>query len=239
MKKSILNTTAFRYIFEVIVIVFSVTLSFYIQDVLNEREKIHLKNNGLDGVLIELAADKRHFLMGISLKEIINDNTDSILTDGVRVTNENIFWTMRRYFNFQGSDKNFNSMVSTGSIEFIESKELSIAIQNYYGSTYELLRDFSYQDRNYFDDMVDYLGNNYLVKSSEFITVLNDTKNDSMKLKSLIYDSKSLLEMKSDRIIISKLYHKQWMSNFYKNLMKSSLKKNENLVLLIKKELNN
>ena len=239
MKKSILNTPAFRYIFEVIVIVFSVTLSFYIQDVLNGREKIHLKNNGLDGVLIELAADKRHFLNGISLKEIINDNTDSILTDGVRVTNENIFWTMRRYFNFQGSDKNFNSMVSTGSIEFIESKELSIAIQNYYGSTYELLRDFSYQDRNYFDDMVDYLGNNYLVKSSEFITVLNDAKNDSMKLKSLIYDSKSLLEMKNDRIIISKLYHKQWMSNFYKNILKSSLKKNENLVLLIKKELNN
>ena len=239
MKKSILNTPAFRYIFEVIVIVFSVTLSFYIQDVLNEREKIHLKNNGLDGVLIELAADKRHFLMGISHKEIINDNTDSILTDGVRVTNENIFWTMRRYFNFQGSDKNFNSMVSTGSIEFIESKELSIAIQNYYGSTYELLRDFSYQDRNYFDDMVDYLGNNYLVKSSEFITVLNDAKNDSMKLKSLIYDSKSLLEMKNDRIIISKLYHKQWMSNFYKNILKSYLKKNENLVLLIKKELNN
>ena len=130
-------------------------------------------------------------------------------------------------------------MVSKGSIEFTEIKELSIAIQNYYCSTYELFRDFSYQDRNYFDDMVDYLGNNYLVKSSEFITVLNDIKNDSMTLKSLIYDSKSLLEMKSDRIIISKLYHKQWMSNFYKNILKSSLKKNENLVLLIKKELNN
>ena len=105
MRKSILNTPAFIYIFEVIVIVFSVTLSFYIQDVLNEREKIHLKNNGLDGVLIELAADKRHFLNGIIPKEIINDNTDSIITDGVRVTNENIFWTMRRYFNLQGSDK--------------------------------------------------------------------------------------------------------------------------------------
>ena len=60
-----------------------------------------------------------------------------------------------------------------------------------------------------------------------------------MKLKSLIYDSKSLLEMKNDRIIISKLYHKQWMSNFYKNILKRSLKKNEDLVLLIKKELNN
>ena len=67
--------------------------------------------------------------------------------------------TMRRYLKqIQGSEKNSNSMVSTGWwIEFIESKELSIAIQNYYGSTYELLKDFSYQDRNYFDDMVDNL----------------------------------------------------------------------------------
>ena len=48
MKKSILSNPAFRYIFEVIVIVFSVTLSFYIQDVLNKREKrIKKKIRGL------------------------------------------------------------------------------------------------------------------------------------------------------------------------------------------------
>ena len=47
MKKSILITPAFRYIFEIIIIVFSVTLSFYIQDVLNDKEKIELKNLGL------------------------------------------------------------------------------------------------------------------------------------------------------------------------------------------------
>lgn len=44
MKKSILITSAFRYIFEIIIIVFSVILSFYIQDVLNDREKIELNN---------------------------------------------------------------------------------------------------------------------------------------------------------------------------------------------------
>lgn len=41
----------FRYVFEVIVIVFSVTLSFYIQEILNDREKNLLKNDGLNGVL--------------------------------------------------------------------------------------------------------------------------------------------------------------------------------------------
>ena len=61
MMKSILNTLGFRYIFEIIVIVFSVSLSFYIQDVLNDREKIEQKNKGLEGVLIELEKDNQHF----------------------------------------------------------------------------------------------------------------------------------------------------------------------------------
>ena len=44
----------FRYIFEVVVIIFSVTASFYIQDILNNKDKEDSKNKGLEGVLIEL-----------------------------------------------------------------------------------------------------------------------------------------------------------------------------------------
>ena len=58
MKKSILSNPAFRYIFEVFIIVFSVTVSFYIQDELNERDKMELKNESLRGVLIDLDKDK-------------------------------------------------------------------------------------------------------------------------------------------------------------------------------------
>ena len=41
-----MNKVAFRYLFEIFVIIFSVTISFYIQDLLNEREKIELKKCG-------------------------------------------------------------------------------------------------------------------------------------------------------------------------------------------------
>ncbi len=58
MKKSILTKPAFRYIFEVFIIVFSVTVLFYIQDELNERDKMELKNESLRGVLIDLDKDK-------------------------------------------------------------------------------------------------------------------------------------------------------------------------------------
>ena len=58
MKKSIFSNLAFRYFFEVIIIVFSITASFYIQDLLNKKNQIELKNKALEGVLIELEKDK-------------------------------------------------------------------------------------------------------------------------------------------------------------------------------------
>ena len=57
MKKSILSNPAFRYIFEVFIIVFSVTISFYIQDVLNEKDRIEIKNKALSGVLKDITGD--------------------------------------------------------------------------------------------------------------------------------------------------------------------------------------
>ena len=71
MKKSILSNPAFRYIFEVIVIVFSVTLSFYIQDVLNKREKIELKNESLNGVLADLNEDMPMIYVKFLLRNIL------------------------------------------------------------------------------------------------------------------------------------------------------------------------
>ena len=67
MKISLLNKPAFRYIFEIIVIVFSVTLSFYIQDVLNDREKLELKNISLSGVLSDLEKDIINFNYAVDL----------------------------------------------------------------------------------------------------------------------------------------------------------------------------
>ena len=79
MKKSILSNPAFRYIFEVIVIVFSVSLSFYIQDILNEREKIELKNAALSGVLEDLESDKNSFSYGIRVNDIRISNIQKFL----------------------------------------------------------------------------------------------------------------------------------------------------------------
>ena len=67
MKKSIFSNLGFRYFFEVIVIVFSITASFYIQDLLNKKNQIELKNKALEGVLIELRKDREFLLLQLQI----------------------------------------------------------------------------------------------------------------------------------------------------------------------------
>ena len=50
-------------LFEVFAIVFSITISFYIQEKLNDFEKEQFKNETLAGVQNDLKTDKAFFLM--------------------------------------------------------------------------------------------------------------------------------------------------------------------------------
>tara|TARA_B110000259_G_scaffold154799_1_gene175570 strand:- start:80 stop:448 length:369 start_codon:yes stop_codon:yes gene_type:complete len=121
-------------------------------------------------------------------------------------------------------------MVSTGAIEYIENKLLSDEIHNYYGESYGYLNDASIQDREMFNDMINYLNNTYKVISSEKLNL-------NSEIDVLVYSNKSLSQMKDDDIIISKLYHKKWMSDFYIRLFENALKVNEKLSSLIDEEL--
>ena len=119
MKKSILNTSAFRYIFEIIVIVFSVTLSFYIQDVLNDREKLELKNISLRGVLSDLEKDIINFNYAVDLGRKRISNIDTILNPKYDLSSKIVNTGAKRYFGFLGNNSNYKSMVSSGALEFI------------------------------------------------------------------------------------------------------------------------
>jgi len=83
MKNSLLNKPAFRYIFEIVVIVFSVTLSFYIQKVLLDKEKIELKNIGLMGVIDDLKRDQAIFNQTIGSLRKRNRKLDTIFEPSV------------------------------------------------------------------------------------------------------------------------------------------------------------
>jgi len=70
MKNALLTNPAFRYVFEIFVIIFSVTISFYIQDILNKKDKEKLKNNTLQG--FSLSSD--HHNLDLRPHQVIEKN---------------------------------------------------------------------------------------------------------------------------------------------------------------------
>jgi hypothetical protein len=152
----------FRYVFEVIVIVFSVSLSFYIQELLNDREKNLLKNEGLNGVLKDLSVDKSQFKMASDVIyyriKLIEDFLDG------EVTNKNIS-SLMTYWGFLGQDANYKSLISTGAIEYIKSDSLALRLSNYYELEYTALIGESKSYNKLYLDLMSFMKKNYSVSS--------------------------------------------------------------------------
>ena len=241
MKKSILTKPAFRYIFEIIVIVFSVTLSFYIQDILNEKEKIEQKNLALIGVIEDLKNDLRNFNNAINLARSRIKNIDTLLNVNFENSSNNINTGVKRYFGFLGENTNYNSMVSTGSIEYINNKKLFKMINKYYSSHYNVIRDMSEQDENNFNGISEYLNTNY----STFLEVATEIKTggDLMNEIDSIYQRKftdiSLIKIKSDNEFISRANEQKWTLRVNINYYKRAISVNKQLQELISNEINN
>ena len=158
------NKLVFRYVFEVVVIVFSVTLSFYIQELLNDREKNLLKNDGLNGVLKDLAMDKSQFKMASDVIYYRIGLIENVL-DG-EITNKNIS-SLMTYWGFLGQDSNYKSLISTGAIEYIKSDSLALRLSNYYEIEYTALRGESKSYNKLYLDLMAFMKENYRVNSME------------------------------------------------------------------------
>ena len=230
MKKSIYNTPAFRYIFEIIVIVFSVTLSFYIQDVLNEREKNHLKDESLRGVLNDLKSDKEFLNHGVNRIDYVIKHIDSIHDKSPAINTNTLHWATRTYYGFLGSDRNYNSMVSTGAIEYIKNKELKESINLYYDRNYSMLIDASEQDEKVYNEISKYLTTQYVVES--FIPGRNN-------FFRYVYSEDDFKKMQNDKVLRNLLFDKKYNNSWYVRIIKATLDRSNELEELINQELNN
>ena len=235
MKKSIYNTPVFRYIFEIIVIVFSVTLSFYIQDVLNEREKIELKNESLEGVLADLKEDLDGFNSAHKVLSNRIESGEKFLSG--EVSNEHINHILLTY-GFLGIDSNYKSLVSTGAIEYINDKSLIKELTSYYEISYSLLKDISGQYKHFYLDLFDFMSANYPVESMSNLT-LKDNKIDSAeKSFSLNYDRKTLLKLHKDYEFKNRIYSLKRIVIAFMKFYELGINRNKKLSQLIKQELN-
>ena len=236
MKKALLTNPAFRYIFEIFIIVFSVTVSFYIQEVINKKEKIELKNKALNGLLMELEKDVNIFnnALGILKRRVIMG--EEFLNGGV--SNLKLNELMMTY-SFTGQNSNYNSLVSTGVIEFINDKALSTELVDYYERRYDMIQDMSEQLKKLYFEFLYFMKLNYPISSMDSIDDIENFQEWStfLKVTQFNFSEKTLNKLNSDSIFRNQVYNIKRVILFYVKFYEDALIVNENLSSLIDNEL--
>lgn len=219
----------FRYVFEVIVIVFSVTFSFYIQERLNDREKNLLKNEGLNGVIKDLVIDKSQFKMASDVIYYRIGLIEDVL-DG-KITNENIS-SLMTYWGFLGQDSNYKSLISTGAIEYIKSDSLALRLSNYYEIEYTALLGESKSYNKLYLDLMSFMKENYRVSSMEKV----ERGMKSNGFLSFEYSNSELEKMKRDSELRNYFFELKRIIYLYARMYEGAMSTTDNLSKYIRIE---
>lgn len=220
----------FRYIFEVVVIIFSITASFYIQDLLNKKDKKDDKNKGLEGLFIELEKDKNAFKYGKIYNKQRLAYIDSLfdLTFKFKPPYISGIWGNNELIK---NSKFFDALVSTGSIEYIKNNELQSELSNYYIFIYSLLKNAIDTDNRSF---------------LRFGDKLTDYKLDSLDYGAIggtltrhYFDPSDIIKIRKDKKLKSIALDWSMYMRMQSEFMTEGQKKIEILQKLIKEELNN
>ena len=220
----------FRYVFEVIVIVFSVTFSFYIQELLNDREKNLLKNEGLNGVIKDLVIDKSQFKMASDVIYYRIGLIEDVL-DG-KITNENIS-SLMTYWGFLGQDSNYKSLISTGAIEYIKSDSLALRLSNYYEIEYTALLGESKSYNKLYLDLMSFMKENYRVSSMEKV----ERGMKSNGFLSFEYSNSELEKMKRDSELRNYFFELKRVIYLYARMFEGAMSTTDRLSEYIRIEL--
>ena len=231
MKKIKINKNLiFRYLFEIVVIIFSITASFYIQDLLNNKDKEDNKNKGLEGILIELKKDKQFFHFGKNYNKQRLSYIDSLfdLSFSFNPLYISGMWGNSELF----ENKNFfNALVSTGSLEFIKNKELQSELNNYYNGIYTILNTAIETDNRSFLRFGDKL-TDYKMDSINYGTIEGN-------LTKHYFDPSDIIKIRKDKKLKSIALDWSMYMRMQSELMTEGDKKIETLEELIEEELNN
>ena len=213
MKKSILTKPAFRYIFEVFVIIFSVTISFYIQDLLNEKDREKLKNDTLKGILIDMETDINQYNVALDILKFRLIQADSLI---MGYYDNNRINRVRNYWGFQGQKISMNSLVNTGAIEYIKNPELIRELSFHYDFHYDSMTDNSNAFENLFINLMDYLNKNYEVQGMDNLDI-KDLDNIAKTFGSTYYrfSDKEINKMKNDIWLKNHMYNYKLILRLY------------------------
>lgn len=143
-------------------------------------------------------------------------------------------------FSFTGQNSNYNSLVSTGVIEFIDNEALSKELVDYYETRYDRIQDMSEQVKKLYFEFLYFMKLNYPISSMDSIDGIENFQEWStfMKVTEFDHNNKTLNKLNSDSIFRNHVYNMKRVILYYIKFYEDALLVNDNLSSLVNDELN-
>lgn len=136
----------FRYILEFLIIITGVLISFYLDDIRQLNDKKGYKDKLISELLVTSSQDLEQIENIINDLNIVQENITAILediNDGKKdlsdrvIAEKYLFITQKMSVSFFPQNGTFNQLISTGSMELIDSDEFRRILLNNYTHYYE------------------------------------------------------------------------------------------------------
>ena len=135
-----------RYLLEFVIIITGVVLSFYLDDLRQLGEKESYKDTLIEELLVTSQEDLKQIEKITADLTIVQENITEILADiedgkkdlsDAEVAEKYLFIIQKMSVSFFPQNGTFNQLISTGSIELIDSKEFRRVLLNNYTHYYD------------------------------------------------------------------------------------------------------
>lgn len=142
----IIGNNYIRYILEFIIIITGVVLSFYLDDLRQLNEKESYKDTLIEELLITSEEDLKQIekitydlnQVQVFIKQLLSDLEDKQKNiSDAEVAEKYLFITQKMSVSFFPQNGTFNQLISTGSIELIDSKKFRRVLLNNYTHYFE------------------------------------------------------------------------------------------------------
>jgi len=247
MKKNIFSNLAFRYIFEIVVIVFSITISFSLQNYQIKLQNNTVKIRYLKRMLNDLKQDSILIDDAINLTQIRMELNDKLI-DG-NVSGESLSGCVG-YYGLNFNDKSYESFSDLSLLNAIDDDSLFSLMTNYYKKHYEQVRDMEEEERLITIELRNYLFPKSRLMDTEkktkvkdfsigeWISDIDGIENDNISSFDWKVNSQSVRVLKKDFFLNNQVKYLKTIRSYYIVQLKILMNANKSLKNKIIQSLN-
>ena len=232
LKKFFSTKSCVGYLFDLIIIVFGITISFWLQSRYNTSENLRKQKGAYERILADLELDRTYLELAFANNQSQVIAAQEIIRGAI---NEDNFNHIIHYYGTFFNDNTINSIRSTGLLENFANKKLINELLTYYRQNYDFLTHAARFDEKIAIENILHVASTIQIDSVSIKDhILHQNKSKTARFG---INERTKYDLINNEKFIGLLNSKVWIKSAYNNSIERAIEKNLSLAMAIEEEL--